>query len=83
MGKRVVIDTEACIGCENCVTLCPQVFQMEEGFGKARVLAPEGGPEDCIEEAIETCPVECISWEVMKGTGPGPVTGVLNYLYRE
>jgi len=23
----------------------------------------EGSPEDCIEEAIETCPVECIFWE--------------------
>ena len=24
---------------------------------------PEGGPEDCIEEAMDTCPVECIHWE--------------------
>jgi ferredoxin len=24
---------------------------------------PEGGPEDCIEEAMDTCPVECIQWE--------------------
>jgi ferredoxin len=24
---------------------------------------PEGGSEECIDEAIETCPVECIHWE--------------------
>ncbi len=30
---------------------------------KAEVILPEGGPEDCIEEAMDTCPVECILWE--------------------
>ena len=30
---------------------------------KAEVILPEGGPEDCIEESIETCPVECIHYE--------------------
>ena len=33
------------------------------GAAEAEVIKPEGGPEDCIEEAIESCPVECISWE--------------------
>jgi ferredoxin len=23
----------------------------------------EGGSEDCIEEAMSSCPVECIKWE--------------------
>ncbi|MFO7558583.1 MAG: ferredoxin, partial [Desulfobacterales bacterium] len=23
----------------------------------------EGGPEDCIQEAIDSCPVECIHWK--------------------
>jgi len=23
----------------------------------------EGGSEECIDEAIETCPAECIHWE--------------------
>jgi ferredoxin len=63
MARRVVIDTEECIGCESCVELCPEVFAFNEAEEKAEVIMPEGGPEDCIEEAIATCPVECISWE--------------------
>jgi ferredoxin len=63
MARRVVIDADECIGCESCVELCAEVFAFNEAEEKAEVILPEGGPEDCIEEAIETCPVECISWE--------------------
>jgi ferredoxin len=63
MGKIVVIDTDECIGCESCVELCPEVFAFKDEEEKAEVIMPEGGPEDCIEEAMETCPVECIYYE--------------------
>jgi ferredoxin len=63
MSKKVIIDTDECIGCESCVELCPEVFEFDEETEKAKVIREEGGPEDCIEEAIETCPVECIFWE--------------------
>jgi ferredoxin len=43
--------------------LCEEVFAFNEDEEKAEVIMPEGGPEDCIEEAIESCPSECISWE--------------------
>jgi ferredoxin len=36
----------------------PEPFNEEEE--KAEVILPKGGPEDCIEEAMETCPTECI-----------------------
>lgn len=63
MARQVVIDTEECIGCESCVELCADVFSFNEDEEKAEVILPQGGSEDCIEEAIETCPVECIHWE--------------------
>jgi ferredoxin len=63
MGKKVVIDAEECIGCESCVELCAEVFSFNEEEEKAEVIMPEGGPEDCIEEAMDICPVECIHWE--------------------
>jgi ferredoxin len=63
MGKQVVLDEECCVGCESCVELCPDVFEMDESGEKARVILAEGGDQDCIEEAISTCPSECISWE--------------------
>jgi ferredoxin len=62
MGKKVEIDEEECLGCESCVELCPEVFEMVEDEEKAVVILPEGGDEACIEEAIETCPAECIFW---------------------
>jgi len=63
MERRVVIETEDCIGCESCVELCSDVFAFNEAEEKAEVILPAGGPEDCIEEAIETCPADCIHWE--------------------
>lgn len=63
MGKAVYIDEEECIGCGSCVEICPEVFQMKEGDEKAEVIKPEGGPEDLIQEAMDTCPVSCIHWE--------------------
>ncbi len=63
MGKRVVIDTGECVGCESCVELCPEVFAFDDENEKAVVILPEGGNEECIEEAISTCPSDCISWE--------------------
>jgi ferredoxin len=45
------------------VELCPDVFTFNDAAEKAEVAKEEGGPEDCIEEAISSCPVECIKWE--------------------
>jgi len=63
MSKKVYIETEECIGCESCVELCPDVFELDDASEKAKVILPEGGDEECIEEAISTCPVECIHWK--------------------
>ena len=63
MSRRVYIDEEECIGCGSCEEICSEVFKLNTDIEKAEVIKPEGGPEDLIEEAIETCPVECIHWE--------------------
>lgn len=63
MAKSVMIDQDECIGCESCVEICPEVFQFNDELEKAQVVKPEGGPEDLIQEAIDTCPAECIHWE--------------------
>jgi ferredoxin len=63
MSRRVYIDVEECLGCGSCEEICDEVFKLNEATEKAEVIKPEGGPEDLIEEAMETCPVECIHWE--------------------
>lgn len=63
MAGKVVLDQDCCIGCGSCAEICPEVFEMDENGDKARVILPEGGNEECIEEAIATCPGECISRE--------------------
>jgi ferredoxin len=60
---RVVIDQDECTGCESCVELCPEVFGLDESAEVAYVIQEEGGPEEKIQEAIDSCPAECISWE--------------------
>ncbi|HPU08742.1 MAG TPA: ferredoxin, partial [Candidatus Atribacteria bacterium] len=49
------VDEELCSGCELCVQICPDVFEMNSD-GICRVK--EGADEslDCVEEAIDSCP---------------------------
>ena len=56
----IVIDQDECIGCESCVEICPDVFEMDADGEKATVIA-EDSAADCVDEAIETCPTEAIS----------------------
>ncbi len=58
----VVIDPDECIGCESCVEICPDVFEMDDDGEKAIVINADA-TSDCVEEAIETCPNEAISKE--------------------
>lgn len=54
-----IVITEECIGCESCVELCPEVFDMDAGGDRALVKDPSS-TADCVDEAIETCPVQAI-----------------------
>jgi len=62
MSKILVIDATECIACESCVELCPEAFKMSSGNEYAEVIAPTC-TADCVQDAIETCPARCISWE--------------------
>ncbi|MBM9613875.1 ferredoxin [Desulfobulbus rhabdoformis] len=59
--KQVEIEKDECIGCETCVELCPEIFAFNDDENKAYVIMPEGGDEDCINEAMAACPAECIT----------------------
>jgi len=49
------------VDCEACLALCPSVFKRNEA-GYIEVMDLAEYPEDEIQEAISTCPGECIKW---------------------
>ena len=61
MAQQVRIDQEECLGCEACVEICPAVFAFNEAIAKAFVKSEASGEEECVEEAIASCPAGCIS----------------------
>lgn len=63
MAKRIVIDEDECIGCEACVEICPNVFSFDEDEEKAHVKDDANPDEDCVDEAIASCPAACIEVE--------------------
>ena len=56
----VYVDEIDCIGCGHCAHVARNTFFLEEDYGKARVMNQQGDPEEIVEEAIQTCPVDCI-----------------------
>ncbi|MFP3903137.1 MAG: ferredoxin [Armatimonadota bacterium] len=56
-----VVDQDVCTGCTLCTDIAPNTFAMNDD-GISEVIDPQGDDEDTIQEAIDTCPVECISW---------------------
>ncbi|RDD53113.1 MAG: ferredoxin [Candidatus Korarchaeota archaeon NZ13-K] len=75
MTLRVRVDRKLCIGCGVAPALCPDVFQLEEGRNRVRqefsvmtddeISIGEVGEElrECVETAINSCPVGAISLE--------------------
>jgi ferredoxin len=61
MPKTPFVDPDLCTGCELCVETVPDVFQMEGDV--ATVIDPQGATEEEIQEAIDNCPVEAITWQ--------------------
>ncbi len=62
MAKIVYVDQAECTGCEFCVDLLPEVFEMTPE-GVSHVRDPKGASEEKIQECIDGCPAECIHWE--------------------
>ena len=58
----LVVDPDLCTGCELCVDIAPDTFQMNDE-DISEVVNPQGDNEDAIQEAIDSCPSEAISWE--------------------
>ncbi|MEM1171239.1 MAG: ferredoxin [Cyanobacteria bacterium P01_H01_bin.35] len=60
--KGVYVDEITCIGCRHCAHVARNTFYIEPDHGRARVFEQDGDSEELIQEAIDTCPVNCIHW---------------------
>ena len=60
LTRFTFVDEPSCIGCKQCALIARCTFFMEDSQGKARVYHQAGDSQDVIEEAIDTCPVDCI-----------------------
>ncbi|MEA5514960.1 ferredoxin [Nodularia sp. UHCC 0506] len=60
--KGVYVDEITCIGCLHCAHVARNTFYIEPDYGRSRVFRQDGDGEDIIQEAIDTCPVDCIHW---------------------
>ena len=55
-------DEAVCIGCRYCAHVACNTFIIEPILGRSRAIRQDGDSSERIQEAIETCPVDCIHW---------------------
>lgn len=60
--KAVWVDEAVCIGCRYCAHVAGNTFAIEPRLGRSRAIRQDGDSTACIQEAIDTCPVDCIHW---------------------
>jgi len=61
-AKAVWVDQQSCIGCRYCANVATNTFVMIQETGRCRAFRQDGDSEERIQEAIDTCPTDCIHW---------------------
>ena len=59
-ARFTYVDEHSCIGCTYCTQVARNTFALEDDHGRARVYDQHGDDDDTIQEAIDSCPVNCI-----------------------
>ncbi|OGG96454.1 MAG: ferredoxin [Candidatus Lambdaproteobacteria bacterium RIFOXYD12_FULL_49_8] len=62
MAKELHIEQDECTSCVQCTDNLPQVFRMNDE-DLAEVHNQDGATKEEIQEEIDSCPAECISWK--------------------
>ncbi|KAK9085682.1 hypothetical protein Sjap_026093 [Stephania japonica] len=59
--RAVFVDEIKCVGCLICALFAEKTFVVESIYGRARAVAQWADPEQKTHDAIQACPVDCIS----------------------
>lgn len=60
--SKPIVNSDLCIGCGTCESLCANVFKIEDG--KSHVINENCESSDCnCQEVADSCPVNAISLE--------------------
>ena len=60
--KAIWVDEARCIGCRYCAHVATNTFIVDEEYGRSRAIRQDGDNLEILQEAIDTCPVDCIHW---------------------
>ena len=60
--QAIWVDEIVCVGCRYCAHVATNTFLMDQETGKCRAIRQDGDSTMVINEAIDTCPVDCIRW---------------------
>ena len=61
-AKAVWVDESRCIGCRYCAHVATNTFVVDDYYGRSRAIRQDGDNLETVQEAIDTCPVDCIHW---------------------
>lgn len=62
MSKELYIVKDECTGCAACEQVAPDVFKMTDE-NIAIITDQNATTPETIQEAIDSCPAECIKWK--------------------
>ncbi|KAH8930859.1 hypothetical protein BDL97_20G003500 [Sphagnum fallax] len=60
-NRAIFVNEVECIGCLKCALIASNTFAIENKYGHARAVGQWGDSESTINDAIQSCPVDCIS----------------------
>lgn len=60
---KTQVNKETCIGCEVCVGVCPDIFEMEGSVAVVKAVAIPEALQAAVRDAAESCPVAAITVE--------------------
>jgi len=60
---KVRVDEDACVGDGSCVSICPEIFEMDGEVAKTKMNVVPKETEASCREAADVCPGEAIILE--------------------